>query len=398
MGMNDGMVVKWLKKEGDAVKKGDPLVEIESSKVNAEVESTADGTLGRIVVREGVVALVGATLAVLLLPGDDPASLPAAPAPRASAAPSPVAAPAAPPVPAAAPAMAASAGPKQVTPVARSLAKQLGVDLDRLTGTGPNGRVTEEDVRRAASAPAPAPAAPAAPATPAPSVLPVKQVMLLTGMRGTIARRMTESAQAPMVTLNTHADVTATAKLMEKLVSDWRQHRLRPQYQDVVLGAVARALREHPRVNAHLAGNEIRVLEPINLGVAMAVPEGLLVPVIRDAGTRTVLQIAQAVRELAQKAKANKLAMDDMTGATFTITNLGGYDVESFNPLIDPPQVAILGVGRVEERPAVAGGQVVIRSIGHLSLTFDHRALDGAPAGEFLRSVVKSLQDPSWAA
>jgi pyruvate dehydrogenase E2 component (dihydrolipoamide acetyltransferase) len=228
--------------------------------------------------------------------------------------------------------------------------------------------------------------------------MPVKAVIPLTGMRGAIARRMTESAQAPMVTLNTHADVTATTQLMGKLISDWRQHRLRPQYQDLVLASVVRALKDHPRANAHLVGNEVRVYEKINLGVAMAIQEGLIVPVIREAGGKTVLEIAQAVRDLAQRAKSNTLGVADMTGATFTVTNLGAYDVESFNPLLDPPQVGILGVGRVEERPSVHEGQVAIRSIGHLSLTFDHRAWDGAPAADFLKAIAKHLKDPAWMA
>ena len=400
MGMNDGMVVKWLKKEGDAVKKGDPLVEIESSKVNAAVESPSDGTLGRILVHEGVVVLVGVKIALLLAAGESASVLPppvqkamagaghaaAGASQAASAAPQSAGVPGAP-----------SGSAKQVTPIARRIAKELGVDVERISGTGPGGRVTEDDVRKAASgSPAAAASAPARPVPP--SNIPLKETIPMTGMRATIARRMTESAQAPMVTLNSHADVTATTELMAKLVADWRQHRLRPQYQDLVLAAVARALKDHPRANAHLAGNEIRVFSQINLGVAVAVPDGLIVPVIKDAGSKTLLQIAQTVRELAQKSKSNQLTMDDMTGATFTVTNLGAYDVESFNPLLNPPEIGILGVGRVEERAAVTNGQVGVRSIGHLSLTFDHRAWDGAPAGAFLKGIAGYLKDPAWMA
>ena len=404
MGMNDGMVVKWLKKEGDAVKKGDPLVEIESSKVNAAVESPADGTLGRILAHEGVVILVGVKVALLLAPGESASVLPP-PVQKATAGTAHVAAGASqataagsgPSMSQGAAAPGASAGgAKQVTPIARRIAKEMGVDVERVSGTGPGGRVTEDDVRKAASG---APAAASASARPVPpSNIPLKETIPMTGMRATIARRMTESAQAPMVTLNSHADVTATMELMAKLVADWRQHRLRPQYQDLVLAAVARALKDHPRANAHLAGNEIRVFSQINLGVAVAVPDGLIVPVIKDAGPKTLLQIAQTVRELAQKSKSNQLTMDDMTGATFTVTNLGAYDVETFNPLLNPPEIGILGVGRVEERAAVANGQVQVRSIGHLSLTFDHRAWDGAPAGAFLKSIAGYLKDPVWMA
>jgi pyruvate dehydrogenase E2 component (dihydrolipoamide acetyltransferase) len=398
MGMNDGMVIKWLKKEGDRVNKGDALVEIESSKVNAAVESPAEGTLGRILVHEGVVVLVGARLGVLLSPGESPDVLPppdprsAPPSHVAAASPAPsIAVPAAggtlPPAP--------SSGPRQVTPIARRVASELGVDLNSVVGTGPGGRVTEDDVRRAASQPV---AESATVSSPPPSVIPVGEVIPVTGMRAAIARRMTASAQAPMVTLNTHADVTATTALIAKLVSDWRQHRLRPQYQDLVLAAVARALKDHPRANAHLLGNEIRVFSQINLGVAIAIQDGLIVPVIKDAGGKALLQVAQAVRDLAQRAKSNRLTVDDMTGSTFTVTNLGAYDVESFNPLLNPPEIGILGVGRVEERAAVADGQVSVRSIGHLSLTFDHRAWDGAPAGAFLKTIAGYLKDPSWMA
>jgi pyruvate dehydrogenase E2 component (dihydrolipoamide acetyltransferase) len=207
---------------------------------------------------------------------------------------------------------------------------------------------------------------------------------------------MTESAKIPAVTLKTHADVTAAVELQRTLVDEWRAHGIRPQYQDLVVAAVARALNEMPRANAHLVGEEVRVLDEINIGVAMAVTDGLLVPVIHRAGARTVLELARQVRELARKARAGSLTREDMTGGTFTITNLGAYDIEAFNPLLNPPEIGILGVGRVEERPAVVDGEIVPRSIGHLSLTFDHRAWDGAPAAEFLRTVVKHLREPAW--
>ncbi len=399
MGMNDGMVVKWLKKEGDAVKKGDPLVEIESSKVNAAVESPADGTLGRILVSEGVVILIGVKIALLLAPGESASALPPPVLKATAGAGQAAAADSGPSTSqgAAAPGAPAGGVAKQATPIARKVAKELGVNIESVAGTGPGGRVTEDDVRKAVSG-APAVVASAPVRAAPPSNIPLKETIPMTGMRATIARRMTESAQAPTVTLNSHADVTAATELMAKLVADWRQHRLRPQYQDLVLAAVARALKDHPRANAHLAGNEIRVFSQINLGVAFALPDGLIVPVIRDAGTKTLLQIAQAVRDLAQKSKSNQLTLDEMTGATFTVTNLGAYDVESFNPLLNPPEVGILGVGRVEERATVVGGQVLARSVGHLSLTFDHRAWDGAPAGAFLKGIAGYLKDPAWMA
>ena len=207
---------------------------------------------------------------------------------------------------------------------------------------------------------------------------------------------MSESAAVPTVTLSTHTDVTDAIAFQRELVGAWRKHKLRPQYQDLVIAAVARALKETPAANAHLVGDELRILDEVNLGIAMAVPEGLLVPVIKNADQKSLLEIAQEVRNLARKAKANSLSIDEMTGSTFSITNLGSYDIEDFNPLLNLPETGILGVGSVGEVPAVIDGEIVVRSVGHLNLAFDHRAWDGAPAAEFVRLIAKYLGDPSW--
>lgn len=388
MGMNDGTVIRWLKSIGDPVKKGDQLVEIESAKVNAEVEATADGTLGRINVEEGKTVDIGTILGLILKEGETTADLPAAviaPAARPAGG--------APARPVARPGSPARPGQKVVvTPRARRLAGELGVDVETVTGTGPSGRVTEEDVKKASEG---GPTSPGAVALPR-STVPVRETIKLAGMRGTIARRMSASAQAPTVTLNTHADVTPAMAMQRELLNAWRKDRIRPQYQDMVLAAVARALTETPKANAHLVGDEIRILDEVNLGVAVALAEGLVVPVIHNAGKKSPLEIAREVRDLARAAKDGSLTIDQMTGGTFSVTNLGAYDIEAFDPLINPPEIGILGLGRVEERPAVINGEIVIRSIGHLSLTFDHRAWDGAPAAEFLRTIVNHLKDPVW--
>ena len=397
MGMNDGEVVKWLKAVGDPVAKGDQLVEIESSKVNAEVEATADGTLGRIDVEEGRIVDVGTVLGYLLAEGDSESDLPAAAAAAGSAsipAPPVVAA-----KPAAASASAKATGGKQVvTPRARRLAKDMGIDLAGIVGTGPSGRVTEDDVKAASAAPAAGTAAPAAGMrAPLPeSVIPVKEMVKLAGLRGVIARRMTESSTIPAVTLSTKADVTDAVAFQRSLVGEWRQHKLRPQYQDLVIAAVARALSETPKANAHLIGDEIRILDEVNVGVAMAVTDGLLVPVIKNADKKSLLEIAQEVRDLAKKAKSNTLSIDEMTNSTFSITNLSSYNIDVFNPLLNPPEIGILGVGTVEEAAVVVDGEVAVRSIANLNLAFDHRAWDGAPAAEFVRLIAKFLSDPSW--
>ncbi len=396
MGMNDGEIVKWLKGIGDPVAKGDQLVEIESSKVNAEVEATADGTLGRIDVEEGRIVDVGTVLGYVLEAGESDSDLPDVAIILGSAStPAPVATPA---PAAAAPVATAPKGGKQiVTPRARRLAKELGVDLAGVTGTGPSGRVTEDDVRAAESgASAPAAAAPGGSAPLPESVVPVKEAIKLAGLRGIIARRMSESAAVPTVTLSTHTDVTDAIAFQRELVGAWRKHKLRPQYQDLVIAAVARALKETPAANAHLVGDELRILDEVNLGIAMAVPEGLLVPVIKNADQKSLLEIAQEVRNLARKAKANSLSIDEMTGSTFSITHLGSYGIEDFNPLLNLPETGILGVGSVGEVPTVIDGEVVVRSVGHLNLAFDHRAWDGAPAAEFVRLIAKYLGDPSW--
>jgi len=391
MGMNDGEVVKWLKAVGDPVAKGDQLVEIESSKVNAEVEATADGTLGRIDVEEGRIVDVGTVLGYLLAEGDAESDLPAA-AVAAGSASTP-----APPVVAAKPAAAvatAKGGKQIVTPRARRLAKDMGIDLAGVVGTGPSGRVTEDDVKAASAAPAAGTTGTAAPLPE--SVIPVKEMVKLAGLRGVIARRMTESSAIPAVTLSTKADVTDTVAFQRSLVGEWRQHKLRPQYQDLVIAAVARALKETPKANAHLVGDEIRILDEVNVGVAMAVTDGLLVPVIKNADKKSLLEIAQEVRDLAKKAKSNTLSIDEMTNSTFSITNLSSYSIDEFNPLLNPPEIGILGVGTVEEAAVVVDGEVVVRSIANLNLAFDHRAWDGAPAAEFVRQIAKFLSDPSW--
>ena len=393
MGMNDGEVIKWLKAVGDPIAKGDQLVEIESSKVNAEVEATADGTLGRIDVEEGRIVDVGTVLGHVLESGESDADLPdVIPARGPAGAPVPVAVK--PVVASAAVGVAPKGGKQIVTPRARRLAKEMSVDLAGILGTGPSGRVTEDDVKTAAAAPAGGTTAAAAPLTK--SVVPVKETIKLSGLRGTIARRMTESTTIPSVTLSTTADVTDAIAFQRELVGEWRQHKLRPQYQDLVIAAVARALKDSPIANSHLVGDEVRVLDQVNIGIAMAIPEGLLVPVIKNADQKSLLEIAQEVRELAKKAKANSLSIDEMTNSTFSITNLSSYNIDTFDPLLNQPEIGILGVGTVEERPVVVDGEVAIRSIANLNLAFDHRAWDGAPAAEFVRSIAKLLSDPSW--
>jgi pyruvate dehydrogenase E2 component (dihydrolipoamide acetyltransferase) len=398
MGMNDGTIVKWLKQEGDTVEVGDPLCEVESAKVNSEVESPGAGTLARIVVPEGKTVDTGTLLAVLLSEGEEGVELPE---PMSDAPPAPAAAPARSGGVSAANRPAGrkepAAGRRQITPIARKVARELNIDLDTVTGTGPGGRILEEDVRAAAAAPAPEPAAgvsyPAAEDGPD-----IAETIPLTGLRATISRRMSDSGAIPTVTLTTEADVTEAVAMQRQLVGEWRAHRLRPQFQDLVLSATARALKDHSKMNAHFAGDEIRILAEVNLAFAVAVADGLIVPVIHGADGMTTLDIARRVREVMSRVKSNELHVDDMRHGTFSVTNLGSVDIDAFDPLLDPPQVGILGVGRVVQKPAVFEGDVVVRSMCFLSLTFDHRAVDGYPAGELLKAVATNLAEPGWMA
>jgi pyruvate dehydrogenase E2 component (dihydrolipoamide acetyltransferase) len=373
MNMEDGLLVKWLVKEGDTVEAGQPLVEVETAKINSELEAPVSGVIAHIVAESGTTVDVGTVLAVIVEPGES------VPRPE-SGKPKPTFAVGATPR-RSAPGGAVAGGGRQVTPVARRLARESDIDLAEVEGTGSGGRVTEEDVRRAVEAREPA------------GPVPAGQVVVLGGLRKTIADRMVQSVRSmAQVTLTTEADVTEMVRLRESLVSAWRPQRIRPLDQDLILWATGRALKEHPRLNATLDGDEMRLLDEINIGVATPVAEGLVVTVVRRADEKELLGIAKDSRELAKRARDGALTVDDVTGASFTVTSLAGYDIDAFTPIIDPPQVAILGVGRVVERPAAHEGHVALRSMMHLSLTFDHRALDGVPAAEFLRTLKRMLE------
>lgn len=386
MNMKEGTVVRWLKKEGDSVNLGEPLAEIETTKIDSELEAPAAGVVAHIVVPEGATVPVGALLLVLGAPGEQvPKPAPpqlAAPVAAPSRTPSPR--PSSTPVTVAAGSPGAPAVLPQVTPVARRLAQEHGINLQRVRGTGPNGRISEADVRQAIER-----QAQAGPVT----------VVPLRGIRRTIAERMVLSLQTmAQVTLLTEADVTTMMELKRGLLASWRPHRLRPMDQDLIVAATVKTLKSHPRLNAVMEGDEIRQLGEVNIGVAMALPDGVIVPVLRRAGEKGILAIAQELRVLAEKARDGKLTVDDISDGTFTITSLASLDVDGFTPIINPPEVAILGVGRVVEKPAVYNGEIAKRSMMALSLTFDHRALDGAPAAQFLQAVRRSLEEPQWMA
>jgi len=382
MGMNDGQVMKWLKSIGDPISKSDKLVEIESSKVNSEVEATTDGKLGRIDVEEGKVVNVGTILGYILLEGESENDLPENKLDNTETKESE-------PENSSTTKRQDNKTGKVVTPRARRLAKKLNVDINLVKGTGPGGRITEEDVSNYSNDSADGEALPE-------SNVPVREVKKLVSLRSVIAKRMTESSQIPTVTLTRNVDVTETVKFQKKLVSDWRSKKLRPQYQDLVIKAVARALSEQREANAHLVGDEIRYLEDVNIGFAVAVTDGLIVPVIKNADKKSLLEIALEIRDIAKLSRTNSVPIEKMSGSSFSVTTLESYEIETFNPLLNPPEIGILGVGVVKISPTYVNDELVPRSIGTLNLTFDHRAWDGAPSANFLNVVSKYLIDPSW--
>ncbi|MFL2665567.1 MAG: dihydrolipoamide acetyltransferase family protein [Dehalococcoidia bacterium] len=385
MAMNDGLIVKWLKNVGDEIKKGDQLVEIESSKVNAEIEATHDGKLGRVDFQEGVIVDVGTVVGYILFDGETESELPNASTQVLETA-QETSQETQPSSTIDKETSSLKISKKQIiTPRARRLAKELDIkDFSKIIGSGPSGRVTEDDIRKFHSSPKKETVI---------STVPVKESIPLSSLRLTISKRMSESAQIPSVTLNTRVDITQTLEKQRNLVKEWRKHKIRPQFQDLVIAAVAKSLHDNPHANAHLVNDEIRVLDEVNIGIAMAVVGGLLVPVIKKADKKTILDIALEIRQLAKKSKENTFDVDDLSGSTFSVTNLSSYDITTFNPLLNPPEIGILGIGSTEE---IISNNDEKKSFANFCLTFDHRAWDGAPASEFLKLICKNITNIDW--
>ena len=442
MEMQDGTIVRWLKQEGDPVAEGEPIVEVETAKLQTELESTASGILSRIVAQEGEIVPIRGVLCVIAEPGEElsPSAAPAAPA-SVSPAPATRAAPAA-------NGAGTSASGAQVVPAARRLARERGVDLAQVRGSGPGGRVLVADVEAALQAPPVA-----SPATSAEGRVPVVPaarrlarendidlaqvtgsgpqgriliedveaaiaagsapaaaagaatdgVVPLTGIRGAVATRMLQSMQTTaQVTLTTEAIVTEAMQLRRGL----SRHQAEAASGSIgplplVIKATAEALTRHPRMNAieTTASDgqaQVQLLLEINIGLAVALEEGLVTPVIRGADGKSLAQLAAENRDLAARTREGRTRPEEISGGTFTITNLGANEIDGFTPIINPPQVGILGVGRVVEKPVIANGEVAKGETMYLSLTFDHRVIDGAPAAEFLQTVKFLLEDPWW--
>ena len=396
-GMESGTIVRWLKTEGDAVAKGEPLYELDTDKVTQEVEAEADGVLLKIVVGEGEVD-VGTTVGVIGAEGEEvsieaPAhSEPPEPAAETSdtvsqgdggAAREEVAEK--PPQPPA----ADERGRVKASPLARRIARERGIDLAALTGTGPDGRIVAEDVERAAAAPAPRAAPAAVPAE--------VEVVELTSVRRTIARRLTEAWEAPVFQLVVTANASQLIATREQLVANLREGDVKPTVNDVLTRLVASALIRHRAVNAHFVDGQIHHFPTADVGMAVATPNGLVVPVVRDAARKSVGEIAIVRGDLVSRAREGKLKREDLEDGTFTISNLGMYDVDQFVAVLNPPQVAILAVGAIAERALVLEGALQIAPTLTLTLTCDHRAIDGSEGAEFLHTVKAFVENPALA-
>jgi len=403
-GMESGVIVRWLKSEGEPVTKGEPLYELDTDKVTQEVESELDGVLTKIVVPEGDVE-VGATVAVIESNGA--AESPAGASARSAAAAAPDAVPAEeepapvddqPTVERPQPVVSSlqpAAGRLKASPLARRMARERGVDLASLQGTGPEGRILADDVERGATGGATAPAAPLA--APAPFPTGEVEVVPLTSIRKTIARRLTEAWSAPVFQLGVSADMTEVLALREQLVERMTEGDAKPTVNDVLVKLAGAALARHTPVNATFTGEEIQRHPSAHVGIAVAAPQGLVVPVIRDADRRTVQEIARTRADLVGRARDNKLTLQDMEAGTFTISNLGMFGVEQFTAVLNPPQVAILAVGAVKDEPVVTDGELDIAPILRMILTCDHRAIDGADGAQFLQTLVALIEQPTLA-
>ena len=413
--MEEGVVNAWIKQVGDEVRAGDILVEIETDKAVMEHEAYEDGVLDEIVVAEGDSAPIGAPIARLRVAGE-PATAPsggesaqaaadttqAAPEQSDDAAPETTAEPAAEPVPAA---TSPGNGARILSsPLARRDAREYGIDLATVTGTGPGGRIIRADVAQARDEQTRTAAAQApAPATPAPSpevpVTDTDEVISLSPIRRTIARRLSQSKQsAPhyYVTKTVDAEplMTLRADLNDRLVAAGRS---KVSVNDIIVRAAAVVLRDHPVVNSSFTDDSIVQHGRIHVGVAVATDAGLVVPVIRDADSKNLTTIAAETRELAGRARDRKLTPEEMTGSTFTVSNLGMYGIDHFTAVINPPEAAILAVGAVRSEAGVRDGEVGVVQRMTMTMSSDHRVVDGAQAAEFIRDLATVLEDP-WLA
>lgn len=442
--MTEGKIGKWLKKEGDQIRKGEALVEIETDKVVSEMESPSDGVLHQILASEGGKLPIGGVMAILATQGEklektlikahkaqtsESERVKASPAAkklaqehgidldqihgsgpggiiiehdvhreismRAQTETQPQ------PLDQSQSQFEPSLGRIKASPLAKRVSREHGINLGGIRGSGPEGRIIRNDILKAVEAqqvvrPA---AQPTAPPIPIPQISPAssmsEKVIPLTGIRGIIADRTSQSIRTTArVTLIMEADATNLVQMRTRLKERFQAEGVSISYTDLLIKIVAQALKKHPIMNSALMCDGIHIFENVNIGVAVALENGLIVPVIKDADQKGVIQIHQELRDLAAKARDNKISLDEISGSTFTLTNLGTYGVEFFTPVINPPECAILGIGKIAPKPVVYNGQICARDMIGLSLSFDHRITDGKPAAEFLQTISNLIQEP----
>ena len=403
--MEEGRVVKWTKREGDPVKAGDTLAEVETDKAVMELVARADGSLLKIVVPEGQTVPVGNVVAYIGAAGESvgsgergaagvaPPAAPTAPAPAPAPPPPPAARPAAAaPAPAPAPPAApvGAAGRVKASPLARRIAQDAGVDLGSVTGSGPGGRVVKRDVEGRSAQPGPA--APGLRPLPGPSV-PFEDVPL-TQIRKTIAKRLVSSiGPVPHFFLTTEVDMERAAEARDA-INRQLGDRGKISFNDIVIKATALALAKHRACNAWFQDDHIRYWNEVHVGMAVAVEDGLITPVIRHADRKPMLAIGQEARVLAQKARDRKLTPAEYTGATFSVSNLGMFDIDQFTAVINPPEAGILAVGSIAPKPVAEDGQIEIRRRLRVTMSCDHRVIDGATGAAFLQTLKQMLENP----
>jgi pyruvate dehydrogenase E2 component (dihydrolipoyllysine-residue acetyltransferase) len=389
----DVTITAWLVSPGDSFTRGDPLVEVETDKATVVYEAETDGVLGEILVAEGESVAVGSPIARLA--GDGAAAEPAGEPVEsryASLAPPALETPAAPPAPGTSNGADGKAGRARATPVARRAAVELGISLHGLQGTGPGGRITQSDVRRAAESGAARSAATAPSAAQGAQDKGASEPVELTTTQATIARRMNEAWTIPMFTVSVDVDMTATVELRQAL----REHsQIVPSLNDFVVKSVAATLREFPAFNASYEDGKVTRHSRVNVGIAVATDDALLVPALFDADRKSLWDIAAESRELAERAKTRKLTREELTQSTFTVSNLGMFGVSSFTAIVDPPQIGILAVGGVARRAVEAeSGGVEFRSVMTVTLSADHRVVYGADGARFLAHLRSLLERP----
>ena len=395
--MEEGRLVEWKKNEGDAVAAGDVLAEVETDKAVMELVARSAGTLIKRVVDVGTTLPVGGIVAWLGAKGEEvPGGAAAAPAPAAA----PKAAVPAAPVPAVAaagsagsqqPAAASSSDRVKASPLAKKIAKEKGLDLGRVQGSGPAGRVVLRDLDGASAQAAAAPLTVGRASMPAPGV--VFEDVPLSQIRKTIAKRLSQSlGPIPTFYLTMDVDMTRSAEAREALKALGPEGKV--SFNDIIIKAVATALIQHPACNAWWMDDRIRVWRQAHIGMAVAIEDGLITPVIRNAETKSLREISAESRDLAGRARERKLKPEEYTGSTFSISNLGMFDIEHFTAIINPPEAGILAVGKVREEPAVVDGQVTVRQKMRMTMSCDHRAIDGATGAAFLKTLKTLLENP----